>query len=315
MTITATAGALGAPRWRGERGRAEVWYATFTDVPTGVAGWVHCEIVAPVDGGAPYAHGWAAVFRAGAAPRLERFGPSRGVEPRHRDGEWFAAADVVVADGVLRGCTETLAWNLSFVDDSPPLFTFPRLAWDRQLLPGAQIVPWPRARFTGKVVVGAEVVAMAGAEGAVARIFGHGSPQRWGWLHAPLGDGAIEVVAATARRPGLRRLPPLAMVQVRLPGERDWPRNPAVAAPRFRTRLRSDGFSVRGAVGGRRLAVDVVLPTDQRVELVYTDPDGSTATCSNSERASATVVVENRGGAPSRWHLDARAHAEVGTRP
>ncbi|HEX4867368.1 MAG TPA: hypothetical protein VFV32_07045 [Acidimicrobiales bacterium] len=87
-------------------------------------------------------------------------------------------------------------------------------------------------------------------------------------------------MTATARRPLLRRLPPLALVQLRLAGAPDWPANPALAAPRFRTQLRPDGFTVRGTIQGRRLEVTVALL-----------------------------------GGEQRWVVDGRAHAEVGTRP
>lgn len=302
--------ALGEPVWKGERGRTEVWYATFTDT-NGDGGWIHVETVAPTDERAPYGHGWIALFPVEGPARVERFGPG----PVERDGDaWFRLADVVVADGVLRGSTASMHWDLTLADDSPALFTFPRVVWERHLLPGAQIVPWPAARLAGTLTVdgGARTVD---ATGALARIFGHGSAQRWGWLHAPLeGGGVLEVVTATARRPAMRRLRPLAMVQLRLPGEADWPANPAVASLRFRTDLRADGFTVTGTSHRQHLRVDVSLPAGQRVALEYTDPDGSTATCTNSERASATVTVR-RGTTERSWHLDGTAHAEVGTRP
>jgi hypothetical protein len=60
--------------------------------------------------------------------------------------------------------------------------------------------------------------------------------------------------------------------------------------------------------------VEVDLPPDARVTLGYTDPDGATATCTNSERATARITVTGRGG-ERHWALDGTAHAEVGTRP
>jgi hypothetical protein len=270
-------------------GRVAVWYLTFTDA-SGWAGWVHVETVAPSDGSAPYKHGWTALFPPVDAgpPVLERF-----EDALDRDVDW-------------KGSAGRLSWDLSVADDGPPLYTFPKTAWDRHLLPGAQIVPSPTASVTGTIGVDDVTVEVA-ARGAVARIFGHGSADRWGWLHAPLGDdGVLEIVTASAHRPGLRRVPPLAMIQLRLPGERDWPANPLLAAPRFRTELRPDGFSVRG----RGLSVDVTVPPARSVTLGYVDPDGSTATCTNSEQSNASITFRNR-----TWQLDGTAHAEVGRRP
>lgn len=305
------------PRWRGERGRTEVWYATLTDASTGTGVWVHCETVAPTGDAAPYGHGWIAVFEQGeAAPVVERFGPAP-VEPR-ADATWFDAGGAVVRDGELQGSAGSLSWDLRFGDDSPALYTFPKAVWDRQLLPGCQIVPWPTARFDGTVSLpGGRTLPIERdrAEGAVARIYGHGNAQRWGWLHAPVeGGGVLEIVTATARRRALRRVRPLAMVQLRLPGEPDWPANPALASVRFRTNLRPDGFRVSGRVGRRRLDVEVDVPAGRSVSLLYTDPDGATARCTNSELASATIRL-SESGATRTWDLDGTAHAEVGTRP
>jgi hypothetical protein len=263
-------------------GRLSVEYATFTDLATGTGVWIHCETAGTRE------HGWIAVFPPDGAPRVERFG---------------------AGEHLLRGSAGPMRWDLACADGSPPLYTFPRLVWERRLLPGAQIVPSPAATFTGTVVVDGARSEVDG-RGAVARIEGHGNAQRWGWLHADLdGGGTLEIVTATARRPGLRWLPPLALVQLRLPGAEDWPRNPLLAAPRFRTTLRGDGFTVTGL----GLAVEVELPAGRTVELEYVDPDGATAVCTNSEVASASIRLD-RAGEVREWHLDRRAHAEVGRR-
>ena len=93
---------FGPPAWRGQRGRTEVWYATFTDTVSGTGGWVHAEVVAPTDGSAPYAHGWVAVFPADRPATVERFGPELH-EPQ--GAAWFRAGEVIVDDGRLRGRT------------------------------------------------------------------------------------------------------------------------------------------------------------------------------------------------------------------
>jgi hypothetical protein len=128
----------------------------------------------------------------------------------------------------------------------------------------------------------------------------------------------LELVAATARRRGLRALPPLPLVQLRIGGV-DWPSDPLAVAPLLRTHVEPHAFRVRGAVGGRRLSVAAELPRERCVVLGYTDPDGATATCTNTERANVTVRVEQLGvrGWRTRheWTLRGTAHAEIGTRP
>jgi hypothetical protein len=301
---------LGPPRWRGQRHRLEVWYATFTDPATGDGYWLHHEVVAPTVGD-PYAHGWAAAFRAGVRPVCERFGP---VAVRPAGDEWFRAGDVVVGPGVLWGEVGSLSWDLRVADRSRPLFTFPAWAWERELLPAAQIVPWPTANFEGRFAD----VELRQARGALARIYGHGNAERWAWLHADLGDGdVIEVVAAAPRRRGPVALPPLPMVQLRV-GGRDWPQRPLLAAGLGRARLGLPRWSATLRSRRHRLTVKVLVPPEESVSLGYTDPDGATATCTNSERASAQVTLEAYNGGwhtERHWALDGSAHAEVGTRP
>ncbi|MFF8942992.1 hypothetical protein ACF1A5_12115 [Streptomyces sp. NPDC014864] len=304
------------------------------------------------------AHGWISVFPPGGPPVTERFtadaepvgaaqtdsepldsgqtgagqigagaagaagapGSKQTVsEQDDSGGVYFTSADVHASRARLSGRAGRIRWRLDVHEAGAPLYTFPRWAWERAVLPAAQIVPAPDARFDGFVEVGAERLKLTGATGAVARIAGHGNARRWAWLHAGLGGGdVLEVVAAVARRPGMRLLPPLPLLRLRV-GGRDWPADPLLAAPLFKARIGLPEWSVRGRVGRRRLSIVVRQDPGDCVTLGYTDPDGATATCTNSERASAEVVVERRTGSrfeiEHRWTLDHTAHAEVGTRP
>ena len=304
----------GRPRWHGRPGRLEVHYLPATDQATGTGLWVHHEVVAPTEEGAPVAHGWAAVFPPDRAPVWERFGPVPA--PTSYDAPmWARAGDSTLTSRRAHGSAGELTWELAWdTGDEPPLWTFPRWAWQRQLLPAAQVVPLPRVRMAGTV---------AGRPfdgwGGVAHIFGHGNAQRWVWLHADLGDGdVLELVAATARRPGLRMLPPLPLLQLRVDG-RDWPRDPLAAAPLMRAKIQADRFTVSGLIGNRRLRVTASLPPERCVVVGYTDPDDAPATCTNTERADVTVVLDRLGAGgwhPERsWQLDGTGHAEIGRRP
>jgi hypothetical protein len=325
-----------AARWRGQAGRLEVWYLTWTDRATGAGGWVHLETVSPTPsngaGSAPFVHGWVAHFPSSGSPRLERLGPeptSSAVDPT-RPSRWWTLADPDADAGWarlepgatdqagtirLRGAAGGLAWDLAVTDASDALWTFPRLVWERELLPGAQMVPMPAARVQGTLTIDGRELDVDGP-GALARIYGHGSAQRWGWLHAALDDEGtvLEIVTATARRRALRSVPPLALVQLRRPGHDDWPRRALAAAPRLRTRLSPTGFTVEGRAEGHRISVDVELPATGTVSLQYVDPDGATATCTNSEIATARVTLAGRTGTTA-WSAEGTAHAEVGSRP
>lgn len=283
----------------------EVWYDTITDAATGTGLWLHHELISPTDGSDAYLHGWAAVFPSDGTPQWERFGPAPA-----GDGPWFEALDVVAEPGVRRGSAGDLSWDLRYRDASPPVFTFPRWTWRRAVLPAAQVVPSPVATWEGTVRVGDQQVELEDARGSAARIYGHGNAQRWGWLHADLGGGdVLEIVAAVPRRPVLDRFRPLPLVQIRTDGK-VWPGNPLIAALRLRARLGLPTWTVEGRWRGHHLRVEVTQPAEACVEVPYTDPDGATATCTNSERASAHVVFDDL-----EWHLDGTAHAEIGSRP
>ncbi|MHB8681044.1 MAG: hypothetical protein ACYDA2_02975 [Acidimicrobiales bacterium] len=309
-----------ATRWRGQPGRLEVWYATVFDPGSGTGLWVHHELVAPVHGDSRV-HGWAALFRTGAAPVCERFGP---VSAPDRDAALVLAATTPGAmfdPPRIEGSAGALTWDVrwSAPEDGRPLYTFPRWAWERETLPAAQVVPVASASFGGVIAVGPDVVELSpAARGGVAHIYGHGNAQRWAWLHAELGGGdVLEIVAAVSRRPGLDKLPPLAFVQLRS-GGRDWPRDPLAAAPLFRCELDLPRWRVAGTVGRWRLRVEVTVPPEQSVALDYQDPDGAPARCTNSELADAVVVLEHRRArweTAARWELAGCAHAEVGQRP
>jgi len=298
-----------------------VWYATLSDGRSGLGCWVHHELVSPVSGD-PYTHGWIALFRPGSTPVLERFGPGPAVGDRAGLAPLMGGTAVLDPPS-LRGETEGLAWDLRWHDDAMdrtrPLFTFPAWAWERESLPGAQVVAVPSAAFEGTVRVGPDLVTLSPeTRGAVSHIYGHGNAQRWAWLHAALDrTDVLEIVSAVSRRPGLNHLPPLAFVQLRI-GGRDWLRGPLAAAPLFRTRLGLPAWNVRGTVGRWRLRAEVTIPDEGSVHVDYVDPDGAGATCVNSEIADAEIVLEHRR---ARWEIEASwtlrgtAHAEIGLRP
>ncbi len=310
-------------RWRGQPGRLEVWYTTLTDPATGTGFWLHHELVAPSGGQRAYTHGWVAVFPPDGAPVMARFGPQPWRAPG--GGAVFVCGDVVMTPTALRGAAGAghngrtqFAWDLAANASGAPLFTFPRWAWEREALPGAQIVPVPSAVFAGTVRHNGASIRLAGAPGASARIYGHGNAHRWAWLHADLGGGDVcEVVAATSARPGLRKLPPLPLVRLRV-GGRDWPPgDPILHSARFIARIRLPTWTVLGMARGHRIRIQVTQPPERTLAVSYTDPDGSTAVCRNTERADAVITLQRRTAhgwqAQRQWRLDATAHAEVGS--
>jgi hypothetical protein len=304
-------------RWRGQAGRLEVWYTTFTDPATGTGVWIHHELVAPTDSGPAQALGWAAVFPPGERPVHGRFGPKDAPAPI--GGQVFASEEVSRTPDELRGVAEDVSWELTEHGGGEPLHTFPEWAWRRELLPAAQLVATPGATFDGVVRFGGRELRVSGAPGASSRIYGHGNAERWAWLHADLGGGdVLELVSAVSRRPVLRALRPLTFLRLRLAGD-EWPAgDQLLTALRFTSRIDLPSWWVSGRVGDRRIRVRVHQPMDATLALDYADPDGAPAVCRNTERADVLVVLEHRVGKgwqlEREWRLDGTAHAEVGTR-
>lgn len=307
------------PRWDGTPGRTEVWYTTLTDPATDSGIWLHHELVAPSDGSAAYAHGWIAVFPKDGPAEHTRFGPV----PWTAYPEGFTVEDICVRPGRLTGSAGTFTWALTERPEGPPLHTFPRWSWRRPWLPASHMLPAARARYSGTIRYGTGELRLDDAPGAGARIYGHGNARRWAWLHADLGGGdVLEIIAAVSMRRGLDRLPPLVFLRLHRNG-RTWPRRAERSAVgwagigRFRADIRLPEWRVEGRAGLSRIQVTVTQPPQQTLTLGYTDPDGSTAVCRNSERADAVVSLERWWGTWRReavWRLSGTAHAEVGDR-
>lgn len=301
-------------RWKGAPNRLEVWYATFTDRATGTGLWLHGELVAPPDGSLPTRLGWAALFPPDQPPVWHRTGSDLG-RPTG-DPATFECPGLRLGPTGSSGSAGPLSWDLGWDAESQRgIATFGRVAWERELLPGVQVVPAPDLSVDGWVDRDGARLQLAGAHGAVARIHGHGNAERWAWLHADLGGGdLVELVTAVSTRPGLNRLPPVTFVRFRLDG-RIWPGSPLPALG-LRSRLGLPRWSVSGRIGRAKVHIEVHQPSDRNVAIDYHDPDGRTATCTNTERADLHIrIVGGPGGGTREWKLSATAHAEVGTRP
>ncbi len=306
------------PRWKGDAGRMEVWYATITDPATGTGLWIHYETIAPTPerGGEPYGHGWISVFPVDGPPVTARFGPAP-IEPWTHGEPWFTIPDAAAEDGRWSGTAGPVTWDLRWSDGGAPLWTFHKVAWDKELLPGAQNLLAPTATWSGSVKVGDTTYGFDGGRGGVAHIYSHGNTKRWGWLHADLGgDDVLELITTTSMSPGLNKLPPLAFLKLRVDGA-DWPTS-ALPAVRAKTTLGVERWKVEGRIGSRRIRVVVDQPADRCVALEYIDPDGERAVCTNTERADVAITVERRDQKrwvnERSWTLQGTGHAEVGLR-
>lgn len=308
------------PRWRGQAGRIETWYATFTDSARGDGYWLHGERVSPAKKGqAAFVRGWVARFPSdGSEPRCEHFGPEPQIVSRDGGALLHARSAHFDAD-ILTGKTKGFSWQLHLRHEGAPLYTFPRWIWENEFLPGCQAVPSPQTVFSGTIRDGDTVIALDGARGAYGHVYARSHAVRWAWLHADLADGVvIEVVAALGKSFFLNALGPLVFLRLRQNGV-DWPRRPLCAALfGFKAEISDENqWSVSGRAQGRFIRVDVKLPSERCLVMDYEDPAGLKTKCRNSERATACVTIETaKDGAlaSESWELDGLAHAEIGWR-
>jgi len=100
-------------------------------------------------------------------------------------------------------------------------------------------------------------------------------------------------------------------------GGKDWPAS-FLPSLRMRTTLGLRHWQLEGHMGGRDVLIRVDQPPDRCVSLGYTDPNGGTAVCTNTEQADVHVEISNRErGArviEHSWSVQGTGHAEVGLR-
>lgn len=99
----------------------------------------------------------------------------------------------------------------------------------------------------------------------------------------------------------------MAFLPFRIDGK-DWPASP-LPSLRIRTTLGPRHRQLEGRIGGRRVLIRVDQPPDRCVSLRYTDPDGATAVCTNTEQADIDLEMDHR-----HWSVPGTGHAEVGLR-
>jgi hypothetical protein len=313
-------------RSNGSDPRLEVWYFTMTDEKTKIGCWFHVEAVTKTDGEI-YIDYWLAVFYPDKAPGYYKSGPVAckifEIEGKRYLGTKDQYHNEIISMPQLRLWSEGVSgsvgeceFKFNWTDVTKPLYTFPKWAWEKELLPAAQVLPGPAARIEGEVIIKTKHLKLAG-RGGLARIYGHGSAENWAWLHADLPNNAVlEIVLAKPRNKALSKLGYAGIVRLRYLN-RDFPKDSIASAVLFKGKPDLPNWAIRGTVGRTRLSVMVEIPRDKSVEVPYVDPDSSKAYCVNSAVATASIILEKRKSkwqTVETWNLIGSAHAEVGYR-
>jgi hypothetical protein len=349
-----------ALQWDGRAGHYEVWYLTLTDAATGTGLWIRYTMLAPANGGAG---GRAARAGGGAGGRAARAGGGAGgrAAPANRGaGEcalWLVAmgpggrlarkasfplaelharddpfhvtlAGADLSDRGMAGAFEDVAWELSWEPGAAPAEHVHPLLRRARIAKTVLVLPHPDLAVSGTVRLGDRELALDGARGGQAHLWGSKHAGRWAWAHcndlatldgAPRPGAYLDGVSVVVPRLG-RDIGPSTPVVGHLLGEDFRATSPArvVRAP---SRFGLTGWRFEATDGRRRVECEVEAPRESLVGVTYRDPDGERAWCYNSEVASMRAVVwdrtaRGRSGWTPRETLvaDGRAHFEYAQR-
>ncbi len=308
----------------------EVWYGKI-DIGEARALWFRHTLL---DGQVQQCATWALLFdgdRIHAGKEIWPLAAAQahgiGLLPAHPDAQRFASQETVfhVADshldaGNALGHAGDVRWDLSWQDRGLRFEHTPLLLRQLGVVGTTFRSPLADLRFSGTVQVGAEVLTLRDATGAIGHLHGRRHADSWAWAHCNHFDGGEEAVfeAISARVRVLGRLtPPLSSFQLRLAG-----RTYAFSSLRHwrstRTTWGTGHWQFAAEHDGVRIEGELTAPDPAQVALVaYTDTDASALWCANSKRAALTLHVhDTRTGA--RQTLRSSQHAafeEVDRRP
>jgi hypothetical protein len=264
---------------------------------------------------------WFVLFdRDAAAPRATKV-TLPVAELSAPEGDWMRVGAAEIRPGAARGSIATAAleasWDLRFSGDAAPCKYLPSDRLYETRLPKTKFVaPYPDARFSGSLEVGADAIELDGWPGMIGHNWGSEHAERWVWLEgtgfedAP---GAYFDTGAARIRLGRWTTPwiPSGMLVLdggthRLGG---FGRIRATSVEESPTACAFELHGKDVVVRGR-----VSAPQKDFVGWVYADPDGPEHNTVNCSAADLELKVE-RPGLPARaLTLPGGAAYELGMR-
>lgn len=216
--------------------------------------------------------------------------------------------------GALQRDSSSIAWDLRYQSDQPPLLFFPLRLYSTRLPAAKTLVGAPMAVFQGSLVVNGETIAVDQWVGSQNHNWGRKHTDHYAWGQVAgfdsHPDSFLEV--ATARlKVGPLWLPPLTLLVLRHAGK-EWALN-TLAQGRRATgtfevgQWRFDSQTSEVAIVGKTSA-----PRDAFVGLRYDNPPGGYKDCLNTKLASCFLWVRERGASqPEILYTADRAAFEI----
>ena len=289
-----------ALRWDGSPGHYEVYYLSATDPDSGLGLWIRYTMLAPLNGPAECALWFMAMDRDGS--RLARKA-TRPIEELIAQANPFhltlARADL--SDRGMAGAFEDVAWELSWEPALPAVEHVHPLLRRSGVAKTLMTLAHPDLAISGTVRFEGRELALRGARGGQAHLWGSKHAARWAWAHAndlrgldgePRPGAFVDGVSVYVPRLG-RELGPSTPVVGRF-GGRDFRSIDPVRVVRNNSRFGLSTWRFEARDGTRRVVGEVDAPRETLVGVTYRDPDGEAAYCYNSEVASMRLFVWDR---------------------
>jgi hypothetical protein len=312
-----------AEQWNGARfdptseaGHYESWFLR-ANAPAGErAFWIRYTIFSP-RGRPQDAVGelWAIAFaRDEIVPVKEVFPIARCSFARDR-------LDVAIGDARLDGRSlrgratangHTIAWDLEYTGDEPPILLLPERLYDLRLPRAKALVNRPLATFTGSIDVDGTALAITEWVGSQNHNWGSRHTDRYAWGQVAGFDeepaGFLE--CSTARlKVGPVWTPPMSPVVLRLPGE-TFAYNGLARAVRALGAYAPYQWHIESRDKQGTLDIRIEADAKDFVALRYGNPPGGSKICLNSKVARCELTVRRPGRAPLVLH-SSRAACEI----
>lgn len=211
----------------------------------------------------------------------------------------------------------SIAWDLAFHGDAPPLFLMPLASYARPGMAARSLVGLPLAVFTGRLVVDGAPLEVASWAGSQNHNWGARHTDHYAWGQVAGFDGQPECfleVATARRRLGPLWSPFVTLLVLRYGGE-EIALNALTLPRRTHGAFAPFDWWFRGATGAVRIAGRISAPSGAFVGLTYRNPPGGTKICLNTKIATAELTLARRSGggwgAPERLSARERAAFEI----
>jgi hypothetical protein len=302
-----------ALQWDGSPGHYEVYYLTLTDPATGVGLWIRYTMVAPLPatGAEATCSLWLLAMdpREGRSTTLGRKA-SFPVEELRAVADPFElrVRDAVLSDSGMSGAFEDVAWELRWqpsersYEHVHPILRRAGVAQTILVLPHADL------QIDGTVTLPGETLALSGARGGQAHLWGRKHASSWAWVHCnefatlagePVPGAFVDGVSVFVPRFG-RELGPNTPVVARVDGQ-DFASTSPLRVIANASTFALTGWRFEAVDGSRRLVGEIDADREQLAGVTYHDPDGELAYCYNGEAASMRLHVYERAHQVGGW--------------